>query len=225
MRRVHAVMTLAATVAAAAALAAPAMAHEFNSPQGPSEPRAVGVGAQSFVFRPFRVTCESARSVTAGQTTTWPSPTLTLQVKYSKCKTHAGKVGKTEGPAIPTHFEAPVTLTYHANGYVDVGSIAITVGGNFKCKIATEPQTIPAKAVKHPTEEFTAATFLTESIATKSKKLPLQEVVSVSNGEVKRIHYTLEEGFCEELEMPTGTGGSYSGVLQASISKANLNWK
>jgi len=211
-------------VAASAVLAVPAMAHEFTSPQGPSEPKATG-GEQSFLFRPFRITCESARSATIGAATTWPSATLTLQVKYSKCKTHAGKVGKTEGPGIPTRFEAPVTLTYHANGFVEVGSIAIAVGGNFKCKIAAEPQTIPSKAIKHPTEEFTAATFLDESLPTKSKKMPIQEVVSVSNAAVKGIHYTLEEGFCEELEMTEGKGGSYSGTLQASIKSADLIWK
>gem|GEM_PF-6348073 len=207
------------------ALAAPAMAHEFNSPQGPSEPKAVAVGAQSFAFRPFRVTCEAAHSIAGSTATTWPSQTLTLQIKYSKCKTHAGKVGKTEGPAVPTHFESPVTLTYHANGYVEVGSMAIKVGGNFKCRIATEPQVVPAKAVKHPTEEFTAVGFLTESIPTLSKKLPIQEMVSVANHEVTHLRYALEEGFCEELELPGGNTGSYSGVLQASIKAASLNWK
>ncbi len=224
VRGLHAITAVAAAVAASAALAVPATAHEFTSPQGPGETRAIG-GEQEFHFRPFHVTCEVAHSVKTESLAEWPSQTLTLTVKYSKCSTHAGRVAKTEGPGIPTHFNEPVTLTYHANGYVEVGAMSIHVGGDFKCTISTEAQTIPAKALKHPEEEFMAAAFVDEEIMTESKKLPIQDVVSVNNAEVKNIHFTLEEGFCEELEQTEGKSGSYTGTLQASVPHADLSWK
>ncbi|HXR28009.1 MAG TPA: hypothetical protein VN772_00420 [Solirubrobacteraceae bacterium] len=214
---------IAATVAASA-FAAPAAAHEFKGPEAPAEASAAASGPQSFTFRPFRISCEGARSVTSGVATTWPSATLSLQMMYSKCKTHAGHIGKSEGPGIPTKFLSPLSLTYHANGFVEVGTVEIAIGGDFKCKIEAEPQTIPVKAVKKPTEEFTAAKFVNEEVLTKSKKMPVQHQVLVQNAEVKGIHYTLSEGFCEELEMPEGKAGSYAGALKAQVKKANLLW-
>ncbi|HMD56189.1 MAG TPA: hypothetical protein VKG82_01825 [Solirubrobacteraceae bacterium] len=219
--------TLGAMVACAV-VGAPATAqaaHEFTGPGAPQEARAVAVGAQQFVFRPFRIMCEGANSVKTEIAAPWPSATLALQMRYSKCNAHAGKVGKTEGPAIPTHFLSPLSLTYYANGFVEVGTVEIAVGGEFKCKIEAEPQTIPTRAVKRPLEEFTAAAFVNEEVVTSSKKMPIQHEVLVKNAAVKAIHYTLTEGFCEELEMPEGKGGSYTGELKAEVKKANLSWK
>ena len=216
--------TIGAMVACAVA-AAPASAHEFSGPGAPQEASAVADGPQQFVFHPFRITCEGARSLKTEVAATWPSPTLTLEMSYGKCRTHAGRVGKTEGPAIPTHFLGPLSLTYHANGFVEVGQVEIEVGGDFKCRIEAEPQTIPPKAVKKPLEEFTAATFVDEEVVTTSKKLPIQDEVVVNNAAVKGIHYTLTEGFCEELEMPEGKGGYYTGSLKAEVKKTDLSWK
>lgn len=212
-----------AAVGAAAAIAAPASAHEFTSPQGPAVVGAAG-GEQEWDFRPFRVKCEKVKGASAASIT-WPSQTLALSLKYAKCKTHVGKVSKTEGPGIATKFEAPVTITYHANGYVELAEATISIGTPFKCKVTVEAQTLPAKAVKKPTEEFTAASFLTEEIPTKSKKMPMQNVVAINNAEVKGIHYTLSEGFCEELENTEGKAGYYKGGLRASIKSANLLFK
>jgi hypothetical protein len=210
--------------AVAAALAAPAGAHEFKGPPASAPAVAVADGPQTFLFKPFRVTCEKATSNGAAVASNFPSQTLTLEMTYRRCTTHAGKVAKTEGPGIPTRFLGPVTLTYHANGFIEVGSIAIAVGGDFKCNITTEEQTIPSKAVKKPTEEFTATSFTDELVATKSKKLPMQSQVVLHNNAVKGIHFTLSEGFCEELEMTEGKGGSYSGALKADVKNTNLLW-
>jgi len=224
MRRHH-LLTVVLAAAASAWLAAPALAHEFKGPTGSTEVNAAASGVQTFVFKPFRVTCESAHSLPAESLSTLPGPTLTLQLKFSKCTTHAGKVAKTEGPGIPTHFLSPLTITYNAGGYVEVGAIEIAVAGDFKCKIESEAQTIPAKAVKKPNEPYTAATYKNETIETKSKKMPTQSVVAITNNEVKRIHYTLSEGFCEELEVTEGKQGSIAGALIASVKKTNLMWE
>jgi len=217
---------LLASAIAACAFAAPAMAaHQFEGPGAPAEASATGDGAQTFVFKPFRVTCETAKSATTGLATPWPAETLALQMSYGGCKAHVGKIGKSEGPAIPTKFLSAVALTYHANGYVEVGAMELAIGGLFKCHVETEAKIFPLKAEKHPTEEFNAATFTDEPVTTKSKKLPIQQQVVVHNAEIKGVHYELSEGFCEELEMTEGKNGSYSGALKAQVKKTNLSWK
>jgi len=239
------VLALVGAAFACAALAGPAMAHQFNSNVASGEPRAAGRAVegveepQKFTFRPFRLSCERARSNRLSKETTFPSPTLFLEVKYSKCKTFVGKFKTVELPGAKTKFLTPVSFQYHANGYVEIGGAAegeignageveIEIGAPFKCRIKVAPQTLPSKAIKHSEEEFTAATFEKEEAKTENlRKFPsgIQDKLLIHNqlGRIKYSFEPLEGGICEVLELPEeGKTGAYSGTLDAEVKNANL---
>jgi len=239
MRRFRTIFVLAAAACAVAIIAAPASAHQFTG-SVPGEVHVEGVGPQSFSFKPFKITCEGAKSVKSGNSVTWPSPILYVAIKYSKCTTAAGKFHKVELPPIRTQFATPVDLEYHANRFVEsgaeseslgeiknAGSVVISVKGAFKCVLSWEPQTIPLKAIKKPTEEYEAASFEKEEFKTENLKLfPLgiQDKLLIANN-LKHMKFTLEEGICEEFETTESKSGAYTGTLRAELKKGNLGWE
>lgn len=233
--------TAVAVAAAALALGAtPAVAQTANphrfvgSPD--AEPRFSGEGAE-FELKPFTVECEKERSKPAGVTPTFPSKTLTADVSYSECEAE-GTIGKAEYE-FKAKFADPVTINYHADGYVEIGSggtvkegklegagpIEIKVSGPFKCTIAIAPGTYPAGALKRPEGEFEAAKYtnLSETVE-HGKKSEEVKRLEIENDWTK-LKYELEGEYCEALPKTEYTGGIYEGSLVAEIKKGAIGWE
>ncbi len=239
IRRLGSLVVLAACTVAAAAGAATASAHQFTGSESAS-PSVIGEGAQEFSFKPFKITCEEAKSVKLETTPTWPSPTLYVAMKYSKCTTFAGKFHKVELPPIKTTFLTPVDFEYHANGFVEsgagsessseiknAGALEISIKGDYKCVVTWEAQTTPAKAVKKPTEEYEAALYeKIEETTENLRKFPtgIQDKLLIKN-HLTKMKYSLSEGICEEFETTEGKAGSYTGTLKAELKKGNFGWE
>jgi hypothetical protein len=232
-------VALLAAAGAIGSVATTASAHQFTG-SASEEVHAVGVGTQEFAFKPFKITCEKAVSVKTHSDVTFPAPALFLAVKYSDCVTKNAKFHKVELPPVKTTFITPVDYEFHANGFVETGAesesasevtnagaVEISMKGAFKCVISWEPQTVPIKAIKKPTEQFEAALFENvEEKAENTKRFPLgiQNEVLVKS-DLKSMHFELDEGICEEFESTEGKTGSYVGTLRADLNKGNLGWE
>jgi hypothetical protein len=230
----------ALAVAALAVAAVPATATEPPNPHtftgsANVEPKFAGVGIQEWALKPFTVSCEKAKSTASGVTPSFPSKTLTAVVKYSGCEAEA-LIGKAEYE-LKAKFVSPVTINYHANGYVELGSggtvtegklegagpVEIAVKGAFKCTIAIAAGTYPANAAKKPEAEFEAVKY-TNKEETVGKKLTLVKTLGIANA-VSKMPYEIEGEFCEALPKTEFTNGTYTGSLVAQIKKGNIGWE
>ncbi len=226
----------ALAVAAVPALAVePANPHKFvGSPN--AEPKFSGEG-QEFVLKPFTVECEKAKSTTSG-TPTFPTKTLTAVMKYSKCAATA-VIGKAEYKEMKAKFLAPVTINYHANGFVELGSggtikegklegagpVEISVKGPFKCTIDVAAGTYPINATKKPEAEFEAAKYTNkEEKVEKGKEPKVVKTLEIANS-ISKMPYEIEGEFCEALPKTEFTNGQYNGSLVASIKKGSIGWE
>jgi hypothetical protein len=239
IRQLAGAIALVAATATIGVVATTASAHQFTGSVS-EEVRAQGVGTQEFAFKPFTIECEAAKSVKSEDDVTLPSPTLYLTVAYSKCLTKNAKFHKVELPPVKTTFKAPVDLEFHANGFVEsgaesestssienAGAVEIAMKGAFKCTISWGPQTIPAKAIKKPAEQYEAALFEKDEETTENlKRFPLgvQDKLLIKS-DLKRMTFELSEGICEEFESTEGKTGSYVGTLRAELPKGNLGWE
>jgi hypothetical protein len=223
-----------AFAAVAAAATEPPNPHRFvGSPS--AEPKFTGSGNQEFLLKPFTVTCEKAKSTTSGVTPTFPSTTLTAVIKYSGCEAEA-VIGKAEYE-LKAKFLTPVTINYHANGYVELGAggtikegklegagpVEIAVHGVFKCTIDIEAGTYPSSALNKPEGEFEAAKF-TNKEETVGKKMTLVKKLGIANA-FSKMPYEIEGEFCEALPKTEFKNGQYNGALVAEIKKGNLSWE
>jgi hypothetical protein len=234
---------LAAVIAATALGIVPATAlavetpnpHRFvGSPN--AEPKFSGEG-EEWVVKPFTVSCEKAKSTPSGVTPTFPSKTLTAVLKFSHCEAEA-LIGRAEYE-LKAKFLAPVTINYHANGYVEMGSggtvkegvlenagpIEILVKGPFKCLISISPGTYPIGATKKPEAEWEDVKYTNqEETVEKGKKTELVKRLGISNA-VSKMPYEIEEEFCEALPKTEFTNGQYNGPLVAEIKKGSIGWE
>ena len=225
-------------IAAAPAVAAktePPNPHQFLVSAN-VEPKFAGED-QEFVLKPFTITCEEAKSTTSGVTPTFPSKTLTAVVKYSACEAEA-TLNKAEYE-LKAKFLAPVTLNYHANGVVEVGSsgtvkdgklegagpIEIAVKGAFKCVIDIAPGTYPAQALKKPEAEYEAAKFKDEEeTVQKGKSSVVVKKLGIATA-LTKMPYEIEGEFCEALPKTEYAAGTYTGSLVAEIKKGDISWE
>lgn len=227
--------------------ATPALAHEFIASttgltHGSTE------SEQLFKFGAIKVKCLKANA--KGSVGAGASPTYATLVKFAKCLTTA-KVG-THEIFLGTRFTTPLAVEYHANGFVETGEgleevegKAVITGGSAELKVNTGKteefersechlrwieQTIPIKAVKHPEEEFSAATFSNATLPHKvTKNFPdgLQHYIVISNA-FKGIKYELEGEPCEEWgkeEGPEGGGGTYFGSFPQFLQGGDLEFQ
>jgi hypothetical protein len=233
-------------VSALALAATPALAHKSEqavnthkftgSSQVPV--RAAGTGEQDFSFGPFAVTCESAKSVKGIGTSTWPSETLFVEMKYSGCEATATLhgVGELE---LKAKFLSPLSLNYHSNGFVEAGAGGTVVGGKlegageveialsgpFKCTIDVEPGTFPLKAIKKAEEQYEAAQYKVEEVTIeKGKKTSVENKLAIATA-LTKLTYEFEGEFCEAFSRTEGKSGSYSGALLAELPKASLGFE
>lgn len=234
-------LSVALALAAMAVAAAPAAAIEAANPHNfvgspNAEPKFSGEG-QEFVLKPFTLECEKAKSTTSGAAT-FPTKTLTAVMKYSQCEAEA-VIGRSEYSGLKAKFLSPVTINYHANGYVELGSggtvkegklegagpVEISVRGPFKCTIDIEAGTYPIGATKKPESEFEAVKYANkEETVEKGKKSELVKKLEITNS-VSKMPYEIEGEYCEALPKTEFTNGQYDGSLVASIKKGSIGWE
>lgn len=229
-----AALALAATPALASKTEAP-NPHQFVGSENVA-PRLTGE-TQTFVLKPFTITCEKAKSNRSAAPTTFPSKTLSSVVKFSGCEAEA-KLGKAEYE-LKAKFLTPVTFNYHANGVVEMGAggtinegklegaseIEIALKGPFKCTIDIEAGTYPAKALKKPEAEYSAARFTNEeATVTKGKGTTVVKKLDIATA-LTKMPYELEGEFCEALPKTEFKNGSYTGSLVAEIKKGSISWE
>src|ERR1700730_14142670 len=254
MRNVRLVGGLAAAVCVLAVGAVPAMAHQFvASKEGKTTgkgweeiPVEKGVTPefdparmQEWRLGAFTILCY--RAAGTGVITETESETFTTTTKYSKCGWYPQKNSLHVGA---TWSKSGMTVIYHANGYTEaVGngegetyefkkaqvletSAFIKVSAAKLCKIVIPEQTIPVRAIKHPTEDFSAAVFTNIEVADGHlKQFPsgFQKRLVIAN-EFKKLKckYAGEETQCttapefEKLSEENGGGvtGRYIGTLE-----------
>jgi hypothetical protein len=207
--------------------------HNFvGSPN--AEPKFTGEGGE-FVLRPFTIVCEKTKAIKTGIVPTFPSKTLTAVVKFSECEAEA-TLDHAEYE-MKAKFLTPMTLNYHANGAVEVGSggtvkegklegagpVEIAVSGPFKCTIDLEPGTYPPSFLKKPEGEFEALTFTNKEETVEKGKTPVVVKRVEIGAELSKMPYELEGEFCEALPKTEFTGGTFEGSLLAEIKKGSIS--
>jgi hypothetical protein len=245
--------------------AAPAMAHKFTAsktgksigkgfeeieiPEKPAQPEFNPEHMQEFKLGKFRVVCYVARG--KGEITELESETFETVTKYSKCGWYPQSNSLHIGA---TFSKTGLKVIYHANGFAELlgngegetfeykglgareTAVLIKIPSTKACNIAIPEQTIPLKAVRFPSEEFTAVTY--ENVETPTERLRLfpsglQKKV-VFNNELRTLHfkYVGEETQCanlEEFEKQSeeegGGTGVYKGKLIEEVAAGNLSWE
>jgi len=258
MKILYTTMGFVATACACAAFAAPAMAaEEFVASRAPTECSEAtpckthgkapeGEFSQILKFGAFEIRCNAGtHALTVGEgAITWESnSTFATEVKFTRCKT-AAKFGSFIGGLATTFNEKkPMKILYHINGFAEFGTgettTEVEIGGaeaSFKisghiCKINWPAQTVPARAEKHPEEEFSAATYSNKEVPVLvSKKFPtgIQQKLLIAN-ELKGMKYSYEEGQCvgeggfeEGAKITEGKTGKWTGLLEEEVVGGNL---
>ena len=250
MRRLRIAIVLAVATCICATTAATAMgekvfrATRLPKPISEVEPGKTigrGVGVQAFHFGPFKIKCEVAKASGIVDKETFKD--FSTQVKFSRCLTEA-KFGTFLG-GIRTNFNErkAIGFVYHINGFAETGEaeegteVTVSGGGaNFKiggkiCNISWPSQTVPAKAVKDPEGEFSAAVYTNQDFASGfPAKFPsgFQRKLNIAN-EFRGMEYEFEEGQCvgeggfeEEAGKTEGKSARYEGTLQQEVKSGNL---
>jgi len=250
MRHLKTVGWFAAAVCALCVAAAPAMAakHHFItsklgkmpiSEEFPAKTTAVQVGSQTWKFNGIHIHCERARAT--GTVVATELSSFATAVKFSECLTEI-KFGAKEIGFIKTTFNGghAVTFVYHPNGYVELGTETeeegseVSISGGeatmfitgLKCTIHWPAQTVPAKAVNKPEEEYSSAVYSNIEVPTTAlKSFPsgFQKRLVIAN-EFKQMEYSIEGGSCEEFLQHEFKGGKYVGTLEEQVVGGNLSF-
>jgi hypothetical protein len=250
MRRLRIAIVLAVATCICATTAATAMGEKvFRATRLPKPISEVEPGKtagnqtsqQAFKFGPFHIKCEKAHSTGIVDKETFKD--FAIQIKFGKCLTEAHFGTFLGGLKTTFNENKPIGFVYHINGFAEVGEAPegteVTISGgeaNFKiaakiCKINWPAQTVPAKAVKEPESEFSAAVYSNTDVPNESlKKFPsgLQRKLNIAN-EFKGMEYEMEEGQCvgeggfeEEVNKSEGKTGRYEGSLVEEVRGGNL---
>jgi len=250
MRRLRIAIVLAVATCICATAAATAMgekvfrATRLPKPVSEAEPAATvgrAVGTQAFHFGPFHIKCELAQGKGIVNKETFKD--FSTQIKFAKCLTEAHFGNFTGGLQTVFNEKKPIGFIYHINGFAEIGEAPegteVTISGGEAsikiaqkiCKINWPSQTIPAKAVKDPEGEFSAAVYSNEDVANGNlTKFPtgLQRKLNIAN-EFKGMAYEMEEGQCvgeggfeEEVGKTEGKTASYTGTLREEVKGGNL---
>jgi hypothetical protein len=224
---------------------------ELELPERGVEPKFEPSRMQEFILGRFKILCYRARS--KGVVTALESEMFETTIHF----THCGEYPWNTSLHYPASFSKEgLTLVYHANGYAEaeedgsgeeVGvkedkevvlrplAAAIKLPNAHLCQIDIPEQTIPARAVAHPTEEFSSAVYTNTETPIVSKKFPtgFQKKLIIAN-EFKGIKFAYggEETQCEtanekleEQNAENGgtTGGRYAGTLIEEVTGGNLS--
>jgi hypothetical protein len=249
MRHLRATLGLAVAVCAFALAATPALAAEFlaskeGATHGKNETEQIFHWGQSFEMICFKT--RSKGHMAAGFANSYAT-----EIKFAKCVVKA-KIGL-HTFYIHAKWLTPLAIEYYPNGFVEIGSELEEEGGRtvlsggtaelkFKtgvnieeapeefepsvCEVRIPSQTIPARAEKHPENEYEAATFTNEVIPHKiSNRFPTgeQHIIKISN-HLTRIFFEFEGEPCEEWghEEEEEDHGNYTGSFPQKLSGGNL---
>jgi hypothetical protein len=265
MRNLRLVGGLAVAVCIFAVSAAPVMAHQFvASKTGKTvgkgfEEITVEKGVtpefdpekmQEWRLGAFKILCYKAAGT--GEVTETTSETFTTTTKYTKCGWYPQK----NSLHVAASFsKTGIQVVYHANGYTEaVGNgegeeyefkkaevletaAYIKVSASKLCKIIIPAQTIPVRAIKHPTDPYSSAVFSEVEVEQANLKLfpsGFQKRLVISN-EFKKVKfkYAGEETQCttapefEKLSEEGGgsIGGVYKGALEEKLVRGDLHWE
>lgn len=249
MRHLRMALALAVATCAFVVMTAPALAHEFEASKT-GKTHGVEESEQTFKFGAFRITCQKVSA--KGAVALGTSSTYATAIKFSKCLTAASVGAGARKIFLATRWLTPLAIEYHANGFVESGSEleevegkAVIAGGSAELKVNTgkteegeksechlswPEQTIPLKAVKNPSGEYSAASYMPDAVGhNTTKNFPdgKQHYIVISN-EFKGIKYELEGEPCEEWgreEGPEGGGGTYTGSFPQFMNGGNLTFQ
>jgi hypothetical protein len=231
----------------------------------PGKTKGIGIGStelggeernQELAFGAFHIDCAvhtAAQTIGEGAVT-WPSSQVfATELTFSKCLTvvNAGlfKAG------LPTSFNVnpetkksePVKFVYHVNGFAELGagetesevelgsgSASFKVGGKL-CNIEWPAQTVPARALVKPEEQFSAVTYSNREVsveATKIKQFPTlvkNRLVITNNFTTMLWSYTEgqclgEGGFEKGTEKTEAKSGIYRGAIEEELDAGNLGF-
>jgi hypothetical protein len=232
----------------------------------PGKIKGIGIGEtllgkekynQELVFGAFHIFCAAQ---TAGQTinegaVSWAtSPTFVTEIKFNKCLTESSYGLFKSGT--PTNFNVnpetkksePVKFVYHVNGFaefgageteseVELGSGAASFKvGNKICKINWPAQTVPARAVVKPEEEFSNVTYSNNEVPVEAKKIKqfptlLKNRLVISN-DFTTMQWSYEEGQCvgeggfeEGISKTEAKNGIYRGALEEELVGSNIGFR
>jgi hypothetical protein len=250
MRRLRITIVLAVATCICATTAATAMgqkvfrATRLPSPVSEAEPgKTLGhaTSTQEFHFGPFHIKCEKANGKGIVNKETFKD--FATQIKFAKCLTEAHFGNFTGGLKTTFNAGTPVGFIYHINGFAEVGNAPegteVTISGGETsikiaakiCKINWPSQTVPAKAVKDPEGEFSAAVYSNQDFPNERlMKFPsgLQRKMNIAN-EFKGMTYEFEEGQCvgeggfeEEASKTEGKTASFTGSMREEVVGGNL---
>jgi hypothetical protein len=212
MTNVRKTFGLGATFCVLAITAAPAMATEFTASKT-GETKGVGLGVQLFKFKPISIKCTAAKS--KGKVTALKSATLIDEVSFSKCTAFT----------TPVAFATPVQFELGANGTFKIlNTVKIKVSA-IKCTITLEPQRVPAStASKQKPVSYSDEIFKKPGDKKFEKEFPngQKKLIIATKVAKEGIHYSLEGGFCSELEEKSGEEGKYSGELRDELIGGEL---
>ncbi len=154
---------LSVVAAPAVASKAASVSYKFTGSEA-AEPRLAGTGGQQFVFKPFTVSCEQAKSDQDGPDQLRGRRKACSPKSSSRAAPRRRSCPGSDELELKAEFFSPVDLNFNANGFVEAGAggkpangkleeagpVQIALSGAFKCTINVAAGTFPAKALKKP---------------------------------------------------------------------------
>jgi hypothetical protein len=231
--------------------------HKTISPEKPAKTSGKTEEAQTFKFGNVTIICQQFNypekyqtgntALTTGKVEEESSKTIEVGIHFEKCgRIVTANPEPSHDQFVAANFKGKITIIYHVNGFGEIlgngegeeeefakatvkETAATFVSATQKlCKVIIPEQTVPLKAIKHPEEEFSAASFSNVFTPTARKGFVNNEKESlVITNNFKSLEYKFaEETQCGEDESKTiGTTGVYKGTLNLEIPSGNLGFE
>jgi hypothetical protein len=228
--------------------------HKAITPAVPAKTSGKTEEPQTFKFGNVTIICQhfnfpekyqtGATALTTGKVEEEVFKTIEVGIHFAKCgRIVTPNPEPSKDQFVGATFKGKITIIYHVNGFGEIigngegeeeefakatikETAATFVSSTQKlCKVIIPEQVVPVKAVKHPEEEFAAASFSNVFTPTIRKGFVNNEKESlVINNNFKSLEYKFgEETQCGEDENKTiGTTGVYKGTLNLEIPAGNL---
>jgi hypothetical protein len=259
------VLCIAATPAVAHEFTASRLPKPLSETE-PGKTKGIGIGSttiggeersQELKFGAYTILCAvqtTGKTIAEGAVSWATSQTFTTELKFSKCLTEASYGGNIEGTSTnfnvnpETKKSEPVKFVYHVNGFAELGSgetesevevgsgvSTFTIAGKV-CKIAWPSQTVPARALVKPEEEFSAVSYFTNEVPVEARKIKqfpsgFKDKLVIDNN-FKTMAWSFEEGQClgeggfeKVTKKVEAKSGIYKGMVEEEVDAGNLAFK
>jgi hypothetical protein len=188
---------------------------------------------------------EGKTAVTSGKVESETPTELEVGVHFEKCGylTKDDKEEPEKSKFVPAKFKGKLTIDYHINGFVKLEgngegeeqeyakatiretAATFKVPAGKLCTVIIPEQTLPVKAEKDPTGEFTA--FVPSNVFTPTSKKGFvngeKESLLLENNFKGMLYRFAEETQCNVDEPhESGTLGTYTGSLPVEIPAGNI---